>query len=189
MRHGAEQLLRKIKGVVRPLFETQERVRFQICRGHRGLCSEGMSGTEKDMGRSVRQRMEFQTVFLQHRPKYFLVETAQIQNPDFAVHAAHVLHDLVGACLPQREPVRLRREPANQPDKSIHRKGIVLGGDGTALAELPWCAVVLVQQVRLLHHLSGIGEKLPALLRQCNAPSRAVEDRDAEFFLQCPHRT
>ena len=182
--HGAEQFLCEVERVVDTLFKAEERVWFQVGGRDRCPSGEGMLCPEKDVRFCVHQGVEFQVVFLQHGTDHLFVKAADVQNADLAVEVAHILHDLVGACLPEGELVGLRGQPLDEPDKSVHRKGIVLGGNGTPLACLLGCAVVPVEQVCLFHHLSGVGQELPSVLGEGDPSGGAVENDDAEFLFQ-----
>ena len=123
-------------------------------------------------------------IFLQHGTKHLFVEAAEVEDPDLAVKIADIFHNFMGAGFPQREFVRLRREPLDQLYKGIDSKGVVLGGNGAPLPCLSGGTVVLVEQVCLFYHLSGVGEKLSAVLREGDSSGGTVENENAEFFFQ-----
>ncbi len=115
---------------------------------------------QKDVWLCHYQRVEFQMIFLQHGTKHLFVEAAEVEDSDLAVEIADIFHNFMGAGFPQRELIGLRRKPLDQLYKGIDSKGIVLGGNGAPLPCLSGGTVVLVEQVRLFYHLSGVGEEL-----------------------------
>ena len=60
----------------------------------------------------------------------------------------------------------------------------MLCGNGAPLPCLSGGTVVLVEQVCLFYHLSGVGEKLSAVLRESDSSGGTVENENAEFFFQ-----
>jgi hypothetical protein len=86
------------------------------------------------MGIGPEKGMEEQIVFQKQFAQNLRVKGAEIEDAKLAAQALHVFDNLKGLCFPQGEVVFLKTGLPDEVDKSVDRKGIVLGGNGKVRA-------------------------------------------------------
>ncbi|MPM85136.1 hypothetical protein SDC9_132213 [bioreactor metagenome] len=184
MKLGAENLLRKIEGVIFPLLVGQAGVVLQILqRDILPLC-KGACAAGKNMGLGGKQGVKRQIALPQKLFNDLAVKRVQIENSNFAAQGSDGLHNIMGLRFPHGQLIFVGVGFADHADKGVHRKGVMLGRDaehpaGRLLAEIP-----PLQKIRLLNHLPGIAQKFHAVLRQGHALGGPGEQLHAGFGFQ-----
>ena len=125
----AEDLFRKIKGIVIPLLKGQIRIRRQIVKRHCPGTGERVIAAEKHMRVGGKQGRKIQIGSPQQLLQRRAIKVIEIQQADLAFALCHILNDLVGLRLSQRDVVAVAAPLPDQVHKGVYRKGIMLGGN------------------------------------------------------------
>lgn len=112
------------------------------------------------------------------------VVVAEVDDAHLAPLRAHVVDDAGRGALAQRELVLLASDLAHQLNEGVDHEGIVLAAHGKDAPDGRPVRVAALQQVRLLHHLAGVGQKPRAFLGGGHAAAGALEDLDAHLCLE-----
>lgn len=184
MENGAEDLLRKIEGIMLALFERQVGVILEIRQGNALFGRQWIADAHKDMRFCFEQRMELQLILPQNFLECIAVERIQIEDADFTLETLDVFDDFMGACLTQRELVFIRSTLFDHVHECADSERVMLGRNGTQLFGRFFVEVTLFQQFGLLDHLLGILQKFAAFRCQCDAFGGPDEQFQADFFLQ-----
>ena len=87
-----------------------------------------MARADKHMRFRDKKLLEFQIIFRDQFAYDLLILRRDIEDPDLTFHAAHILYDLIGLCLPQREIILIRIKRLDHVHKRVDRKRIMLTG-------------------------------------------------------------
>ena len=162
----------------------QTRIRFQIRQGDRTAACKRIGRTDKYIRFCHKKPRKFEVVFPQRLADHRLVKTVQIQHANLAPKLRHILNQLIRLRLADTEIVLFSAVLADQIDKRLNGKGIVLGGN-TELAFLRHSAkIALLDQVCLLDHLSRIPQKFFPVRGNHHALVRAGKQGKSNLMLQ-----
>ena len=187
MVEGREDFLGKIKRVLVALLVCQARQGFQILHADALASGERVVAPDEDVRPCGKQLGKDEVRFAQRLSDDRLVERAQVDHAHFAAQMAHIHDRVIRLALAENKFIRLAALRAHQLDERAGREGIMLGGDGEALAARGVRDVFILDQRGLLHDLTRVAQKLRALLREQNTPAVAQKDGDARFLLQLAH--
>ena len=76
----------------------------------------------------MKKRRKFQLIFLEEFLQHLFIEITEIKDAHLTSVISHILDNLISSRLAQRKFIFLCIQRSNQIDKSIDRKGIMLGG-------------------------------------------------------------
>ena len=119
--------------------------------------------------------------------EHIAVEFREVEDAQLAPLGAHVFDDVVGAGFAEGKFVLLFPVVADERGESVHREGVVLGGDGEDAPDGRAGFILVLQKVCLFHDLPGIGEKARPVVGEVDTPVIPVEDGDAHFLFQIGH--
>ena len=146
-----------------------------------------MGYADEYMGAGFKQRMEYKAAFLEQLFQHLPVKIIDVEDAQLTPVILYIVDNLIGAGFPQGEFIFVRVLAGYQVGERIDGKGIVLGGYGADTLHRFFVCVVLLQQLGLLQHLSGIGQELHSLGGQGDPLGAAVEDGYAHFLFQLPY--
>lgn len=118
------------------------------------------------MGLGHEQLPEHQVIGLEDLLEDGLVEIVVVEDPDFTAHMGHIVDDGVSLGLLETEIVGFPPVFLDQIHKGIHRKGIVLGGNGELLLASRLFLIPGFQEVCLFQHLPSIPQENFSFLGQ-----------------------
>ncbi len=101
----ALQLLGKVERVVIPLLVGEPGIGIQILRGEDSLFRKRVGGTEKDVGRGLKQKVKGESMVPELPCHHRLVEVVAVEDADLALKGGDILQNLVGSGLPDGEVV------------------------------------------------------------------------------------
>ena len=169
------------------LLVCQARQRFQVLHVDAFALGERVVAPDEDVRPCGKQLGKDKVRFAQRLSDDRLVERAQVDHAHFAAQVAHIHDRVIRLALAENKFIRLAALRAHQLDERAGREGIMLGGDGEALAARGVRDVFILDQRGLLNDLTRVAQKLRALLREQNPPAVAQKDGDARFLLQLAH--
>ena len=143
-----------------------------------------MIAAEKHMGVGGKQGRKIQIGSPQQLLQRRTIKVIEIQQADLAFALCHILNDLVGLRLSQREVVAVAAPLPDQVHKGVHRKGIVLGRHTKGLLTHRVALVAAFQQRRLLQNLASVRQEHLAFFGHDHALIGAVEQGQVHFALQ-----
>ena len=109
---------------------------------------------------------------------------AEVEHAHFAFHFGDIVNDFVGLRFAKRKVVAWATEFADNIDKRIHGKRIVLATDGENHIAALAAFIAVFQERRLFQNLPCIREEFIAFVCNGHAFVGAVENRDTHFFFK-----
>ena len=116
------------------------------------------------------------------------VEFRQVQDADLRLQVRHLVDDVPGARLADRELVLVRLRGVDHLHERLHGEHVMLRGHRAQLLARLGVLVPFLEQRRLVEHLAGVGQEFGAVHGQRDALGGAGEDLDAQLLLQLAHR-
>ena len=114
----------------------------------------------------------------------FFVFIAEVEHAHFAFHFGDIVNDFVCLRFAERKVVARAAELADNIDKRIHGKRIVLAADGEYHVAALAAFIAVFQKRRLFQNLPCVREKFVAFVCYGHAFVRTVENRHAHFFFE-----
>ena len=105
---------------------------------------------------AVHKRAEFQVGLIEKLCEHFPVEIVQIQDPDLTPERLHILNDLIGLLLPDRELVLIHTELLYHLDKRVYRECVMLHGNAEFLLHVLFLNISGFHQLILFRYLSRV---------------------------------
>lgn len=174
----------KVKRVEIALFISQVRKRLEICERDFFLFRKRIARRHKHMKWGCKEWLKYEIVLLDELADDLFVFIAEIKHAHFAFHFGDIVNNFIGLRFTKRKVVTRATELANNIDKCIHGKRIMLTAHGengiAALATF----VAVFQKRCLFQNLSCVREKFIALVCNGHAFVGAVKNRYAHLFFE-----
>ena len=114
----------------------------------------------------------------------FFVFVAEVEHADFAFHFGDVVNDFVCLRFAEGKIVARATEFADDIDKCIHRKGIMLAAHGKDGVAALAAFVAVFEEARLFYNLSCVREEFIAFVCDGDAFIGAVEYGDVQLAFE-----
>ena len=109
---------------------------------------------------------------------------AEVEHAHFAFHFGDIVNDFVCLRFAERKVVAWTTELADNINKRIHGKRIVLATDGENHVTTFAAFIAVFQKRRLFQNLPCVREEFIAFVCYGHTFVGSVEDRDAHFFFE-----
>lgn len=136
------------------------------------------------MKRCCEKRFKYEIVLLNELGDDLFVFITEVEHAHFAFHFGDIVNDFVGLRFAKRKIVAWATELADNIDKCIHGKRIVLATDGENHVAALAAFIAVFQKCRLFQNLPCVRKEFIAFVCDGHAFVGAVENRHAHFFFE-----
>lgn len=136
------------------------------------------------MKRCCKKRFKHEIVLLNKLGDDFLVFIAEVKHAHFAFHFGDIVNNFVGLRFTKRKVVAGATELADNIDKRVYGKRIVLAAHGKDGVAAFAALVAVFQKRRLFQNLPCVRKEFIAFVCYGHAFIGAVENRHAHFFFE-----
>lgn len=181
---GCEWFFGKVERVEIALFVSQVREWLEVCQRDFFFFRKWIARRHKHVKRGCKKRFKYEVILLYELRDNLFVFITEVEHAHFAFHFGNIVNDFICLRFTERKVVAGATELADNIDKRVYRKGIMLAADGedgiAALATF----IAVFQKRRLFQNLPGVREELIAFVCNGHAFVGAIENRHAHFFFE-----
>ncbi len=181
---SGEGFFGKVERVEIALFVSEVREGFKVFEGDFFFFGKWILGRHEHVKRRCEKRFKYKVVLLDELGDDFFVFVAEVEYAHFAFHFGDIVNNFIGLRFAEGEVVARTAELADNIDKRVHGKRIVLAAHGENGVAAFAALVAVFEKCRLFQNLPCIREKFVAFVCDGHTFIGAIENGHAHFFFK-----